>query len=151
MSDMYTVACVMGATPTVPATIGMVTASASKRLWVHQIDFGSLNAAALAGARISVGRPTTAGTGGAAATPQPIDAGAPAALFSALSAATPWSLEPTQPGAYIWQQGLDVVASYPYIPKVPLLVNVSTRLAARVEADASSTKVQWVVTFHVEE
>lgn len=152
MGDIYTVACAMtGATPATPTTIGLILAGATKRLWVHEIHFGSSNAAALAGTRISVGRPTTSGTGGAAVTPQPIDAGAPAAIFTALSSSTQWSAEPTQPGAYIWQQGMDAVASYPYIPKSPIVVGTATRLAVRVESDLSATRVLWVATFVVEE
>ena len=151
MSDFYSVVGRMTATPTVPATIALIVAGATKRVWVHEVHLGSSNASALAGTRVSVGRPTTSGTGGAAYTPQPLDAGAPPAIFTALSSSTAWSAEPTQPAAYIWEQGLDAVASYVWVPKTPVLVAVSTRLAVRVEADASATKVQWVATMICEE
>ena len=151
MSDFYTVVGKITATPTVPATIALILAGGSKRVWLHELHIGSANASALAGTTVSVGRPTTSGTGGAAYTPVPIDAGAPASLFSALSATTPWSAEPTQPASYIWQQSLDAVASYIWVPKTPILVAVNTRLAVRVEADNSATKVQWTTTLVVEE
>jgi hypothetical protein len=141
----------MTATPTVPATIALIVAGATKRLFVHEIHIGTSNASALAGTRVSVGRPTTSGTGGAAYTPQPIDAAAPPAIFTALSSSTAWSAEPTQPAAYIDEFGIDAVASYPYIPKVPITVGTGTRLAVRVEADGSATKSQFVVTLKVEE
>lgn len=151
MSDFYTVVGKITATPTPPATIALIAAGATKRVWLHEVHIGSANASALAGTTVSVGRPTTSGTGGAAYTPVPLDAGAPAAIFTALSATTPWSAEPTQPANYIWQQSLDAVASYIWVPKAPILVAVSTRIAVRVEADNSATKVQWTTTLVVEE
>lgn len=151
MGDMYTVVGKMAATPTSPATILMIVAAATKRCWLHELHIGTQNGGALAGTTISVGRPTTAGTGGAAYTPLPEDPSAPASLFTALSSSTAWSAEPTQPGTYIWQQGLDAVASYIWVPKTPIIVPTSGRLAVRVEADNSSTKVQWVATAIIEE
>jgi len=151
MGDFYTVVGKMGATPTVPATILMAVAGATKRIFIHEVHLGSHNASALAGARVSLGRPSTAGTGGAAFTPTPIDTGAPAAIFTALSSATPWSAEPTQPTNYIWEEGLDAVASYVYVPKAPIVVPTSGRIAVRVEVDNSGTKVQWTATLVVEE
>lgn len=149
--DKYTVLFENNAAPAIPSTIGLIVAGATKRCWLTELNIGSKNAAALAGAKLSVGRPTTSGTGGAAITPQPIDAGAPAAIFTALSATTIWSAEPTQPGTYLYQIGLNAVASEVWTPPEPYVVNVSTRLAVRVEADASATKVQWVITATVQE
>lgn len=151
MGDMYTVVGKMTATPTVPATILLIVAGATKRVWVHEVHLGSHNASALAGARVSLGRPTTSGTGGAAYTPVPIDSAAPAAIFTALSSSTAWSAEPTQPATYIWEEGLDAVASYVYVPKAPIPLAVSTRMAVRVEVDNSGTKVQWTATLVCEE
>lgn len=144
--DKYTVLFENNAAPVIPTTIGMVTAAASKRVWLTELNIGSKTAGAIAGAKISVGRPTTAGTGGAAIVPQPIDPSAPAALFSALSATTVWSAEPTQPGVYLYQFGLSVLTSEIWTPPEPILINVSTRLGIRIEVDASATKVQWVIT-----
>lgn len=153
MGDLYSAVAVMGATPASPATILLITASASKRLRIRSVEFGSSNASALNGSRVSIGIPTTAGTGGASITPQVVTNGAPPAMFTALSSSTPWSVEPTQPGAYVWQQGLDVVASYVWTPpdKDGFIIPVSGRVAVRVEADQSATKVQWVCTALVEE
>lgn len=149
--DKYTVLGELNAAPTIPNTILLIVAGATKRCWLTELNIGSKNSTALAGAKISVGRPSTSGTGGAAITPQPIDAGAPAAIFTALSGTTIWSAEPTQPGVYLYQTGLDVVATEIWTPPEPILINVSTRLAVRIEADASATKVQWVVTATVQE
>lgn len=144
--DKYTVLFENNAAPAIPSTIGLIVAGSTKRVWLTELNIGSKNGAALAGAKISVGRPTTSGTGGAAIVPQPIDPSAPAAIFTALSATTIWSVEPTQPGVYVYQTGLNAVASEIWTPPEPILVNVSTRLAIRIEADSSTTKVQWVVT-----
>lgn len=144
--DKYTVLFENNAAPTIPSTIGLIVAGATKRVWLTELNIGSKTATALAGAKLSVGRPTTSGTGGAAIVAQPVDAGAPAAIFTALSATTIWSVEPTQPGVYLYQIGLNAVASQIWTPPEPILVNISTRLAIRVEADSSTTKVQWVVT-----
>jgi hypothetical protein len=149
--DKYTVLGELNATPTPPATIVLVVAGATKRCWLTEVNWGSKTATALAGAKLSVGRPTTSGTGGAAITPQPIDPGAPAAIFTALSGTTVWSAEPTQPGVYLYQAALNAVASEIWTPPEPILINVSTRLAVRVEADSSTTKVQWVVTLTIQE
>lgn len=149
--DKYTVLGENNAAPTIPSTILLIVAGATKRCWLTELNMGSKSATALAGAKLSVGRPSTSGTGGAAITPQPIDASAPAAIFTALSATTVWSAEPTQPGVYLYQAGLNAVASEVWTPPEPLLINVSTRLAVRVEVDASTTKVQWVVTATVQE
>lgn len=152
MSDMYRVIGRHTGTPAaIPSTIVLLVAGATKRIWVHEIQVGSSNGAALAGAEISAGRPTTSGTGGAAYTPLAGDPGAPAAIFTALSASTAFSAEPTQPATYDWRIGLDAVTSYIYTPKTPILVAVSTRFAVRVETDNSATKVQWTVTLTVEE
>ena len=148
---MYKVVGRLNAAPTIPATILMVTAGGTKRCWVHELTIGARNASALAGARLSVGRPTTAGTGGASYTPQPLDAGAPAAIFTALSGTTVWSAEPTQPSAYLDEIPLDAVATIVYQPKTPWLIPTSGRLAVRVEEDNSATKVQWTITAIVEE
>src|SRR3954453_6497947 len=149
--DKYTVLFENNAAPTIPSTIGVIVAGATKRCWLTELNIGVKNSTALAGAKISVGRPTTSGTGGAAIVAQPIDPSAPAAIFTALTATTIWSAEPTQPGVYLYQAGIDVVASQIWTPPEPILINVSTRLAVRVEADASSTKVQWVVTATIQE
>ena len=103
--------------------------------------------------RISIGRPTTAGTGGAAYTPQIVTDGAPAAIFSALSGTTVWSIEPTQPSAYLEEIALDVVNSIVWEPTPgnEIIVPVSGRLGFRVEEDNSTTKVQWQITAFVEE
>ena len=149
--DKYTVVGEFNATPTIPNTILLIVAGATKRCWLTELNIGSKTATALAGAKFSVGRPTTSGTGGAAYTPVPIDPSAPAAIFTALSATTVWSAEPTQPGTYIYQAGLSAVASEIWTPPEPILINVSTRLAVRIEADSSTTKVQWVVTATIQE
>lgn len=149
--DKYTVLGENNVAPAIPTTILLITAGATKRCSLTELNIGSKSATALAGAKLSVGRATTAGTGGAAVTPQPIDAGAPAAIFTALSATTVWSAEPTQPGTYLYQIGLNVVASEIWTPPEPIIINVSTRLGIRIEADASATKVQWVVTATVQE
>lgn len=149
--DKYTVVAENNVAPAVPTTILLITAGSTKRCWLTELIFGSKSAAALAGASISVGRPTTAGTGGVAITPQPIDAGAPAAIFTALGAQTVWSAEPTQPGTYLHKFGINAVASMIWTPPEPILINVSTRLGVRIEVDASATKVQWVVTGTVQE
>lgn len=149
--DKYSVVGQYNATPTIPTTILLITAGATKRCWLTELNVGSKNAAALAGAKFSVGRPTTAGTGGAAYTPQPFDAGAPAAIFTALSASTVWSAEPTQPGTYLYEMGLNAVASVIWTPPEPICINVSTRLGVRIEVDNSATKVQWVVTATIQE
>jgi hypothetical protein len=131
----------------------MVTAGATKRCRMMALHIGSQNGAALAGCTVSIGRPTTAGTGGAAYTPLADDPSAPAAIFTALSSSTVWSAEPTQPATYNWQQSFDVVASYIYIPEDPkgILIPLNGRLAVRIEADNSSTKVLWTATMTVEE
>ena len=149
--DKYTVLGENNAAPTIPSTILLIVAGATKRCWLTELNIGSKSATALAGAKLSVGRPTSSGTGGAAITPQPIDAGAPAAIFTALSATTVWSAEPTQPGVYLYQIGLNAVGSEIWTPPEPICINVSTRLAVRIETDASTTKVQWVVTATVQE
>jgi len=152
MSDFYRVIGRHASTPgAIPSTVLMIVAGATKRIWVHEVQIGSSNAAALAGAEFSLGRPTTAGTGGVAATPVASDSGAPAAIFTALSAATPWSAEPTQPSNYDFRLGLDAVTTYIYTPKVPILVPLSGRFACRIETDNSATKVQWTCTMTVEE
>ena len=151
MGDFYKVVGRLNASPTVPATILLLTAGATKRIRVHELLIGSRNGAALSGARLSVGRPTTAGTGGAAYTPQINTDGAPAAIFTALSGTTVWSAEPTQPASYLDEIPLDVVATLQYRPVEPWIVPVTGRLAVRVEEDNSTTKVQWVVTALVEE
>lgn len=149
--DKYTVLFEENAVPVPPITIGLIVAGATKRCWLTELNIGSKTATALAGAKLSLGRPTTSGTGGAAIVPQPIDPGAPAAIFTALSATTVWSAEPTQPGVYLYQIGLNAVATMIWTPPEPIIVNVSTRLGIRIEADSSVTKVQWVVTATVQE
>ncbi len=151
MGDQYKVIGKMAATPAPPATILLVTAGATKRCWLTELHIGTLNGAALAGTTISVGRPTTAGTGGAAYTPLPDDTAAPPAIFTALSSSSVFSAEPTQPATYIWQIGLDAVASYIWIPPKPIIIPLNGRLAVRVEADNSTVKVQWVATCTIEE
>lgn len=152
MGDFYSVTMKMNATPgAIPQTIGQIIAGATKRIRLHEVHIGSSSASALAGCRLSVGRPTTAGTGGAAVTPQVLTDGAPAAIFTALSAETVWSAEPTQPSRYLHELGLDAVASYVWVPKDPVVAAVSTRLGFRVEVDNSATKVQWTITAVVEE
>lgn len=149
--DKYTVLGELNAAPTPPATILLIVAGATKRCWLTELNIGAKNSTALAGAKISVGRPTTSGTGGAAITPQPIDPSAPASVFTALTGTTVWSAEPTQPAVYVYQTAIDVVATEIWTPPEPILINVSTRLAVRVEVDNSATKVQWVVTATVQE
>jgi hypothetical protein len=151
VSDIYTVQGRMAATPTIPATVLLIVAGTQKRLWVHEILVSSTTATASASAEFTVGRPTTSGTGGAAVTPQPEDAAAQASLFTALSSSTAFSAEPTQPAAYIDRVALNTLTSYLYVPKFPILVAVSTRLAVRVEADSTATKVQWIAQMTVEE
>ena len=151
MGDIYTVVGRITATPTIPATAVLVVAGASKRLWVHEVIAGSTNAAAVAGAELSGGRPTTSGTGGAAYTPLAADPAAPAAIFTALTATTPWSAEPTQPATWDFREGFDALASLIWVPKQPILIAVSTRWAVRIEADNSATKVFWTITLKVEE
>lgn len=144
--DKYTVLFENNAAPVIPTTIGLIVAGATKRVWLTELNIGSKNAAAIAGAKISVGRPTTSGTGGAAIVAQPIDAAAPPAIFTALSASTVWSAEPTQPSVYLYQFGLSVLTSEIWTPPEPIMVGINTRLGIRIEVDASATKVQWVVT-----
>lgn len=151
MGDIYTVVGRFVATPTIPGTLVLITAGATKRLRLHSLEIGSTNAAAVAGVDISLGTPTSAGTGGGAYTPLPEDPGAPAAIFTALSASTVWSAEPTQPTTWFFRGGLDALTTLLRQPDVPMIVPVSTRLAVRVEADGSATKVQWTVTLRVEE
>lgn len=157
MGDIYRVIGVINAAPTLPATVFLVVGGATKRCWLKTIHFGSQNGAALAGATVSIGRPTTSGTGGAAYTPLADDTNAPAAIFTALSASTVFSAEPTQPATYIWRQSLDVVASYIFnaqeVSTDPrgIMIPVSGRLAFRVEADNSATKVLWTATATIEE
>ena len=149
--DKYTVLFENNVAPVIPTTIGLIVAGATKRCWLTELNIGSKSATALAGAKLSVGRPTTSGTGGAAIVAQPIDAGAPAAIFTALSATTVWSIEPTQPAVYLYQIGLNAVGSEIWTPPEPILINISTRLGIRIETDSSTTKVQWVVTATVQE
>ena len=151
MGDIYTVVGRITATPTIPATVALITAGATKRIWIHEVHIGSSNAAAVAGAEFSSGRPTTSGTGGASYTPLPVDPAAPAAIFTALTATTPWSAEPTQPATWDVREGFDVLTSYLWVPKQPLLIATSGRFAVRIETDNSSTKVQWTATIKVEE
>lgn len=149
--DKYTVLGENNAAPTIPSTILMILAGATKRCWLTELNIGSKTATALAGAKLSVGRPSTAGTGGAAIVAQPVDSSAPAAIFTAASATTVWSAEPTQPSVYLYQIGLNAVASEIWTPPEPIMIPINGRLAVRVEADASTTKVQWVVTATVQE
>lgn len=149
--DKYTVLGENNAAPAIPSTILLIVAGATKRCWLTELNIGSKSALALAGAKLSLGRPTSSGTGGAAITPQPVDPAAPASIFTALSATTIWSAEPTQPAVYQYQIGLNAVGSEIWTPPEPILIPVSTRLAVRIEADASTTKVQWVVTATVQE
>lgn len=151
MGDLYTVTGRITATPTIPATVVLVTAGATKRCWLRELEIGSTNAAAVAGAEISVGIPTTAGTGGAAITPLPIDSAAPAAIFTALTATTPWSAEPTQPATWHLRTGIDALTTFIWVPPVPIVMALNSRLAVRIEADGSTTKVQWTCTLKIEE
>lgn len=153
MSDFYRVIGRHSATPAaIPSTVLLLVAGATKRIWIHEVQIGSSNAAALAGAEFSIGKPTGSGTGGAAVTPVPTDASAPAAIFTALSAVgAPWTVEPVQPTNYDFRLGLDAVTTYIYTPKVPIMCAVSTRFAVRIETDNSATKVQWTTTVTVEE
>jgi len=140
MGDFYTITGTESGSPGArPRTLALLLAGATKRVWLHEVHIGSTSASALAGTRFSVGRPTTSGTGGAAYTPVPVDAAAPAAIFTALSSSTIFSAEPTQPASYIWSQGLDAVASYVWVPKSPIVVGISTRLALRIESEATPT------------
>lgn len=143
--DKYMVTGENNVAPAIPTTILMLL-TGTKRAWLTELNIGSKSATALAGAKLSVGRPTTAGTGGAAIVPSPVDAGAPACLTTAASATTVWSAEPTQPGVYLYSIGLNAVASEIWTPPEPILIGAATRLAVRIEADSSTTKVQWVVT-----
>lgn len=143
--DKYMVTGENNAAPTIPSTILMLLAG-TKRAWLTELNIGSKSATALAGAKLTVGRPTTAGTGGAAIVAQPEDTAAPAALTTCASATTPWSAEPTQPSVYLYSIGLNAVASEIWTPPEPILIPATGRLAVRIEVDASTTKVQWVVT-----
>lgn len=143
--DKYMVLGENNVAPAIPTTI-LLLLTGTKRAWLTELNIGSKSATALAGAKLSVGRPTSSGTGGAAIVPQPLDAAAPACLTTALSASTVWSAEPTQPAVYLYQIGLNAVASQIWTPPEPILIGAATRLAVRIEVDASVTKVQWVVT-----
>lgn len=143
--DKYTVVWEENAAPVPPITIGTITTAATKRVWLTELNIGSKTATALAGAKLSVNRCADAGTGGAAVTPRPIDAGAPASLFSSKSATTVWTVEPATL-VVLYQIGLNAVASEIWTPPEPILIPVSGFLCVRIEADSSTTKVQWVVT-----
>ena len=151
MPEFYTAVGRLGTAPTIPATLLLIVAGATKGFLLKELDFGSHNAAALAGAEISIGRPTTSGTGGAAITPQPLNSLDPASIATALSASTVWSAEPTQPGTYLYRFALDVLQNGIWIPPKEIYVPISTRLAVRVETDNSATKVQWAVTATIQE
>lgn len=151
MGDIYTVVGRITAAPTIPATVVMVTAGGTKRCWLHEMEIGSTNASAVAGAEISVGIPTTAGTGGVGITPLPIDVSAPAAIFTALTATTPWSAEPSQPATWHLRTGIDALTTFIWVPKHPVLIQISTRLAVRIETDGSATKANWACTLKIEE
>ena len=146
MPEFYTAVGRLSAAPTVPATFLLVVAGATKGLLLTELDFGSHNASAIAGSEISIGRPTTSGTGGVAVTPQPLNPNDPASIFTALSGATVFSAEPTQPAAYVYRFPLDVLQNGIWVPQKPIYVPVNTRLAFRVEIDNSATKVQWAAT-----
>lgn len=143
--DKYTVVWENNAAPTIPSTIGTISVGATKRMWLTELNIGSKSATALAGAKLSVNRSADAGTGGAAVTPRPIDVGAPAAIFTSKSATTIWSVEPATL-VVLYQIGLNAVASEIWTPPEPILFNISTFACVRIEADSSTTKVQWVVT-----
>ena len=151
MADVYTVVGRITAAPTIPATIVLIVGGATKRCRLVDMEIGSSNASALAGAEISVGRPTTSGTGGASYTPLAQDPAAPAAIFTALTATTPWSAEPTQPATWDARLGLDVLTTLLWTPPTPLIIPLNGRLAVRVETDNSATKVQWSCTLRIEE
>lgn len=143
--DKYTVAWEENAAPVPPITIGTISVGATKRVWLTELNIGSKTATALAGAKLSVNRAADAGTGGAAVTPRPIDPSAPAAIFTAKSATTVWTVEPGTL-VVLQQFGLNAVASFIWTPPEPIMFNVSTFAAVRIEVDSSTTKVQWVVT-----
>jgi len=149
--DRYSVIGRHTATPATPSTIALLVAGATKRLFVREVILGTETATTATSAAASLGRPTTSGTGGAAYTPLPSDAAAPAAIFTALSATTVWSAEPTQPGTYDRRAAVNVFTTMLYMTESPLVIAVSTRFAARVEADTSGTKQQWTATIVVEE
>lgn len=153
--DKYTVIFENVVAPVPPVTIGTISTGATKRAWLTELNIGSKNAAALAGAEFSIHRATIAtGTGGTAYTPNPIDPGAAASLFTAKSANTlVWTVEPTfaLPAQAIYRIGLNAVASEIWTPPEPIMIPLSTMLVIRIEADASATKVQWVVTATVQE
>ena len=151
MSDFYkVVGRQAGIAPTPPATILLITA-VTKRFWLWELVIGSINSTTPAGAEITVGRPSTAGTGGAAYTPLNQDSGGPAALATALTATTVWSVEPTQPTTWDMRTGIDVLTTIIWVPPKPLLVNVGGRIGVRIEADNSATKVQWACSALIEE
>ena len=149
--DRYDVIGRNAVAPAIPSTIALVVAGATKRLFVRRITAGSESAGTATSAGLSLGRPTTSGTGGASYTPVAQDPAAPAAIFTALSATTVWSAEPTQPTNYDQRIGLNVFTTYLEVFEQPYVVAVSARFAVRVEADVSGTKVQWTVTLGIEE
>lgn len=151
MGDFYTVVGRFTAAPTIPGTLCLITAGSTKRLRIWSVEIGSTNAAAVAGAEVSLGAPSTAGTGGASYTPLAEDSAAPASIFTALTATTVWSAEPTQPATWFFRGGIDVLATMLRQPAQPLIIPTSGRFAVRIETDNSATKVQWSCTVRVEE
>jgi hypothetical protein len=143
--DKYTVVWENNAAPAIPSTIGSISVGATKRVWLTELNIGSKSAIALAGAKLSLNRAADAGTGGAAVTPRPVDPSAPAAVFTSKSATTIWSVEPGTL-VVLYQIGLNAVGSMIWTPPEPIMFNVSTFGCFRIEVDASSTKVNWVVT-----
>ena len=151
MADTYSVIGRLAAAPTVPATILLMVNGATKRSRLVQVTVGSHNSTTANGAEITIGRPTTSGTGGAATTPVALDPAAPAAIFTSLSGSTIFSAEPTQPANYDYRIALDTLVTGIWTPPREFVVPVSGRVGFRIESDSSTTKVQWTITAHFEE
>lgn len=143
--DKYTVMTEHTAAPVPPITMMTISVGATKRVWLTELNIGSKTATALAGARISLNRAADAGTGGTLTTPSKVDAGAPAAIFTAKNLVSLWTVEPGTLAPF-YSIGLNAVASEIWTPPEPILLNISTFFCIRIEADASTTKVQWAIT-----
>lgn len=156
MADVYTVVGkTVGPVPaTLPTTMLLLVAGATKRLRILRVEVTNLAALAATGAaqaRFTCGRPSTSGTGGAAVTPAPVDTSAPASIATALSGTTVWSAEPTQPAQYDADFGVNQYGGTFWVPPREFVIPVNGRFAVRVEADAATARTQYEASVTFEE
>lgn len=134
----------------VPGTICRITAGAAVPVVVSHIELGTRTPTTPEGTGVRIYRASTAGTGGAANTPNPASASSPAAACSVVDAQTAFSVQPTT-GVLLPGFDYDALGQFSWRvdPRSGIIIPASGILVVNIEVDPGATR-NWsgFITIH---